>query len=76
MFIFFECCLIEVELHSAVGSASDCRHRSRKLGYIIFVDIDHEIIFALILLLPLIPEGHCQLLANCARVLVTQPKRH
>ena len=39
------CCI----LHRAVGSASDCRSRGRKidsqLGHVTFVEIDHEFYF-------------------------------
>ena len=48
-------------LHSAVGSESDCRSRNyefeSQLGHITFVEIDHEIIFVVILSLPLLQEG-------------------
>ena len=56
-----------VRLHSAVGSESACRSRGCKLlGYIIFVEIGHEII-SMIILSHWFKKGSnccCQLLAN------------
>ena len=62
-------------LHSVVGNASDCRSQSRKfeiqLSYVIYVEIEREIISTVILFIPWLKKGSCQLLAKvCAQVLV------
>ena len=63
-------------LHRAVGSASDCRSRGRKLvsqlSHIAFVEFNHEIISTLLTLtLPLIQEGSCQ----CVQIICKNSQR-